>query len=431
MKRALLSAGLLCLAVALAPAVAQPPGPISGGSFPGGLNTTGTAPVTDSMQENVEILRRLLDKALLESYGFPAHNPLAPKVFFSGLPAGMPGVSDEFVAKNIAGDGPQGDPHAAAGPHTEGVYLKDYGVVFTATLPLPPFSVVGGTGASPAGKQAPDEWDRIRKEIHGEAPDQGAQAVPGHTPLSEVILKVLADNAKHFNNLGQDMGPAAEDKKITVAVTFRGAATCGNCHQNLGGSGPIVTFGLPQTPPGPAGQPGAGGFPAAPDGSGTPGAPQFFTDARNDILLGDLHMKQGKPQEAIEAYHKAAQQVIPGLRHTEQTEPGLTHRDVPALLAAVDIGNKLAAAYMAAGDDNRARGALKETAEFAKQAERLTGVAVPVGPATPPATQALPSKLVVTATKKQLDDVASGKLTFEAFCKAATVEYVTPPADKK
>jgi hypothetical protein len=43
----------------------------------------------------------------------------------------------------------------------------------------------------------------------------------------------------------------------------------------------------------------------------------------------------------------------------------------------------------------------------------------------------LPSKLIVTASKKLLDEVGSGKTSFEAFCKAATVESVKPPAAEK
>ncbi len=45
--------------------------------------------------------------------------------------------------------------------------------------------------------------------------------------------------------------------------------------------------------------------------------------------------------------------------------------------------------------------------------------------AAPPA---LPSKLMVTASKKLLDEVGSDKMTFEAFTKAATAEIIRPPA---
>jgi hypothetical protein len=43
----------------------------------------------------------------------------------------------------------------------------------------------------------------------------------------------------------------------------------------------------------------------------------------------------------------------------------------------------------------------------------------------------LPSKLVITASKKLLDDVGSGKMSFDDFKKAVSVEYVTFPAEKK
>ena len=36
-----------------------------------------------------------------------------------------------------------------------------------------------------------------------------------------------------------------------------------------------------------------------------PATPAWMTDVRNAVLLGDLHQKQGKTQDAIEAYQKA------------------------------------------------------------------------------------------------------------------------------
>ena len=44
-------------------------------------------------------------------------------------------------------------------------------------------------------------------------------------------------------------------------------------------------------------------------------------------------------------------------------------------------------------------------------------------PAAPPAKVELPAKLVISAPKKLLDLVGSGKLTFEEFRKNATIEY--------
>ena len=368
-------------------------------------------PATD-MQENVEILRRLLDNAFAEVYGFGHRRPLEPLVTF-GQPAGDGSLFRRSVVESQAAN------TASAAPRTEGVYLKGYGVVYTATLPYPGFDPVAGTSANPTDKAPPSDWDRVRKELHGETTGQQARTVPGHKPLSDVILKVLADNGQHFSGLG-------DGERITAAVTFRGAASCNNCHQNPWGSPtgqqlPIEFFqlnGLPTETP---------GAPAP-----TSGGPGYVTDARNAALLGDLHMKQGKPQEAIQAYQKAADQLTQMITHQQQTEVGLTQKDVPALLTAIDLCNKLADAYVQSGQQDAGSGMLKKAGDLAKQAQKLTGAPVTTNP--PPALATLPGKLVVSATKKQLDDVGSGKMTFEEFRKAATVDYTKPSepgADKK
>ena len=56
----------------------------------------------------------------------------------------------------------------------------------------------------------------------------------------------------------------------------------------------------------------------------------------------------------------------------------------------------------------------------------------PKAEASGPAQSApLPSKLIISAPKKLLDDVASGKMSFEEFKKAVSVEYLTFPPQKK
>ncbi len=131
---------------------------------------------------------------------------------------------------------------------------------------------------------------------------------------------------------------------------------------------------------------------------------------------------------------KPPRRLEPWISHAQMTEPGLRPQDVPALLMLVEVDNKAAAAYAQQGNQVAAAKALQETSDYAKKAEALTGKAVAVNPAAQPTgTQALPAKLVVTASKKQLLDVGSGKMTFEMFCQAATVEYANAPAaaDKK
>jgi hypothetical protein len=429
MNRAFLWPAVLLAVVSLAASTpAQPPPSSAGGPnvapIAVQLVLAAPAPAAD-MQEDVEIMRRLLDGAFAEVYGVSAHHPLTPGIRYypligpALLSAGGRNVSVESV-----------NPIAL---HTEGVYLKDYGVVYTVTLPPTGFDVLPASQPSAGGNNPPDKWDLIKKEIHGETPTPEPQAAPAHKPLSEVILKTLADNGKHF-------GALADNERISVVVTFRGAANCANCHQNgwdpnkLGEpvflnaysqDGPSLHYhDTPDTS-----NPGTAGSTPSAQTAGTT-TPAWLTDARNAIMLGDLHLKQGKTKEAIDAYGKEANTLIQAIENKKISEPGLNQRDVPVLLTLVDLCNRLAAARVQIGDDTAAKTTLARSAEFAALAEKLTagaaGTAVTQQTEAATAGQALPAKLIVTASKKQLDDVGSGKLTFEAFCKAATVESVGP-----
>ncbi len=429
------AAALLGLAAVAAPAPAQyvPPGvPAIQPSDVDFVQKVRAAPSPAAdMQEDIEIMRRLLDGAFAEEYGFHGKGG-SPFIFNFNAPI----VTTHNTYPQQPGQGWSGIVGHPV-PQTEGVYLKDYGVVYTATLPYTGFDPLPRNDPGTGGKAPPDDWDRIRKEIHGETPDQPGKTVPAHKPLSEVILKALADNGKHFSAL-------ADGERISVAVTFRGAANCANCHQNPWNPGqpnlPLTTWqALPDGWYNYANKSDSRGTPGSPTQQGqpakapssvepqVPGTPAWMTDARNAVLLGDLHMKQGKTKEAIETYQKALQQM------GQSVTPSSSKEDqVAGLLTAVDVCNKLAAAYVQAGNsDNEASAMLKRASELAKKAEDLTGGGAATANKATEAPGTLPAKLVVTVTKKQLDDVGSGKMTFEAFCKAATVEYVNPPADKK
>ena len=71
-----------------------------------------------------------------------------------------------------------------------------------------------------------------------------------------------------------------------------------------------------------------------------------------------------------------------------------------------------------------AKGDLK-AAEAALATARQLQEAPPKTAAPPAPRQPLPAKLIVSATKKLLDQVGSGKMTFEEFHKAATVDFQT------
>ncbi len=349
-------APLLALAAFAAPAPAQyvPPGVPADQpyevKFVGQQLKPAPAPTAD-MQEQIEIMRRLLSGALADFYGVKGAKAVSPPEFAEPVPFDygfpiQPGAKNTYTTAHAA----------RPAPNIEGVYLQDYGVVYAVTLPPTGFDVLPGSKPDSGSKAPPDDWDRIRKEIHGETPAPPSKPVPGHTPLSEVILKVLADNGKHFDAL-------ADGERVSVAVTFRGAANCTNCHQNPWNSGqpdpallnnqwqdwPTYPYGTAAGGgPAPGGTAATGPMPAAPGQPLTSERPELV-DARNAMLLGDLHMKQGRTKEALEAYQKAADTLRPWISHAQISEPGLRPKDVPALLMLVELGNKVAAVLRSRG----------------------------------------------------------------------------------
>jgi hypothetical protein len=437
-------------------ALAQPASPAVAPKVEIGSDTKYVAVVlAGDIQEEVEILRRLLANGLADAYGFPSHKTLTPYRGVRYYPLIGPAQITESSMGDNSTNGMAGSfvPADQPAPHPEGVYLKDYGVVYTATLPSPPSNPLSGTTVGAVTRTPLSPWERARKELRGETIEPEGKSVNGLPPLAEVILKVLAENGKHFTRL-------AEGERITVAVTFRDDAANGIYHPPLpgmvpsqyrsasGSTGSPPAFG-PGLPPGnglpggprpsPNGSVPGGGFPP-PGYSIAPGAPEddaaWLTDVRNAIRLGDLHLQRGKGQDAITAYKEALDRLEKEM-FSRKNAPGKTPGgedadagDVPVLLMEVELCYKIAQVYVQTGDFESGRAMIQRASKLAKQAETLTGATAEANPR--PTQSALPSKLIVTASKKLLDEVGSGKLTFEAFRKAATVEYVTPSAaDKK
>lgn len=300
--------GAAVTAQELTPPAGTPAAPAeAGGVYAAFSAKNATAP---DMREDVEILRRLLDQALLKAYGLPAG-------YTDGVPSYRPTRFYPLIGlAQLSEDGTRlsavnGD---YAAPHFEGVYLKGYGVVYTATLPPPPSDPTAGSKADARNKAPLDPWERTRMELHGQTPEPEAKAVPAHPSLSEVILKVLAENGRHFGGL-------QDGERITVAVTFREGANGVNyppsaTWQNLPPNYYLYQprpGGMPSLPPGAAPPGGSIPPPASPPPGGGFGAlirtgqatPDWLTDVRNEVLLGDLHLKQGKGEDAVTSYMSA------------------------------------------------------------------------------------------------------------------------------
>lgn len=274
----------------------------------------------------------------------------------------------------------------AAQPAVEGTYIKGHGVVFTMALPSvaeQPTQVVV------LDKRQASDWERVRREVRGETEKPAEKQSPPKLPsLTEVLLKLLADNGRHFSKL-------APNENLTLIVTFREPATPGDWTSRLHGVDEVPA-GLWKT--------------AVPTVSGN-----VATDASGDHnLLGDLHFKQGRFQDAINAYQKALEQK-------------------PPISKAAEIQLKIAQAYLGLSQYSDAQlrltsakqifeeGGLKqqEQARVARNRELnmyMHGL-----------TSSFKDKLIITAPKQLLDQVGSGQISFDEFSKRVSVEKVQIP----
>jgi tetratricopeptide (TPR) repeat protein len=234
-----------------------------------------------------------------------------------------------------------------------------------------------------SGSTAPpalSEWDREQRRLRGEPVPEKATA-PKAPSVSETILKLLAENGKHFTAL-------KDDERVTVAVAFRGHSAY-----------PMAVT---------KSEPASSGYFQAIYGS----------EAREDRVgsyknLGDLHLKQGQPDKAIEAYTKA----VSAAEDEAKANPKATPDQSTGHDQVTDSLTKLAQAYLAAGKMDEAR----DTMDRVKKSREKP--ATTANKAPQPGKHTQPARLTVSATKKLLDQVGSGTMTFDEFRKQATVEY--------
>jgi tetratricopeptide (TPR) repeat protein len=125
-------------------------------------------------------------------------------------------------------------------------------------------------------------------------------------------------------------------------------------------------------------------------------------------------LKQGRIQEAIKAYHRAIE----------------LNRDPKR---AAELYRKLARAYLTVDPNDEQ---FEQVEANLKQAERNMQqaleaykkvVAAPQSPAAANAARGhvgLPGKLIISAKKRLVDQVGSGKISFEEFRRQASVEHL-------
>ena len=184
---------------------------------------------------------------------------------------------------------------------TEGVYLKGQGVVFTLTLPP------GLPRRQPPDLKLPpakllSDWERMCMQSRGEEPKKIPPVLPSRQPdLDEVLLKIMADNGRHFSQLGAK-------EKLTIAVTFRSGSNDAQVRHSAVATPKVWDI-----------SPSLGTPKSASYGSNTSkGIKPYFDADGNKIkdleLLADLQLKQFKVDEAIQGYLKAVA-LNPGRLH--------------------------------------------------------------------------------------------------------------------
>lgn len=417
------------------------------------------------MYEDIEIMRRLLRGKLdnLQS---------ARKRAMGGMQM-MDGQADALfslgylAANGMAQFGSRARSTQSAAVNIDGVYLPGHGVVFTVNLPAGatlapnPHSSLNLDVSSCANCHESDpqvkqrfaeslakqpkpltEWEKTRRDVLGikaadrkKAPAVSLIEICDPGTIAELVLHVLSENGRHVSQL-------PSDEQVTVAITFRKPAEKQKSHfSDVGngifkvlvddggslGSGSGITFkdvrlGVGVDQAGPAQSPGPNpidnavqGFESVDDRGKAKGGNGKST-YRDYLLLGDLHMKQNKPDQAFKAYERALSTLADPAKLTHAELQDATTATRRAIL---DLHQKLTQAALA-----------DKKAEVAKKwVERLIGLQkAPSSRATPKdATKplSLPARLIVSAQKLLLDQVGAEKITFDDFRKKASVQHLS------
>lgn len=396
---------LILFVLGLTPAQ-QPGSETPGQDAPAPQWTVQGAKAQRALAEDIEIMRRLLNRELL-ARPMMAFTPDGQTLGMAFSPDGklLAVGKDGRVRLLEAATGRVLGTHPTSSHGVglaEGFYLKGHGVIYTLTLP-PPAQDPRGQPDKPAPKPV-SEWESIRQQLRGEKPTPAQRTETKPPALGEIILRVLARHGHHFKQLGPR-------ESLSVVVTFRQPAS-GAAGMSMGSdsgmsAGPMSPSSTRPafTPP-----PYTGG-PGLPAGPGSSGGQPTGSPARDYELAGDLHLKQNRISQAIESYQKALD--VRGI--TPAQTAGLYRKLAQAYLTVANVGVADGAKVV-----NRDK-VITRALEFLQKAVqpdqgKQTEAAIP-----------LPARLIVSAPRALLDAVGSGKMTFEEFRREATVQLDSAP----
>ena len=410
--------------------------------------------------EDIEIYRRLLLKTLQpyvnEAINLKTPNGKKPETMSSSTSASyFSGLYDATISNNqlavpiphLAG----AHPHASIGIgqlNAEGVFLPPSGIVISATLPISYSPQEKKTRAEP---ETLTEWERARREVRGEKIDKSDEKQAKSPPdILEATLHSLASNGHHLSGL-------LPNEKVSIVLTFRGMLVqqCASCHsipnlsywttqsdqnsEQAAAWAGMQSTNVPQTASSLLPSNSAPRFypmlglvtPSAGlqvESAGTNQAKLPTREASNNrILLGDLHLKQGRFEEALAAYSKASEEyhsALPSLTTTPKWY--LEPKGRETIMALLELQNKIIQCHMALKQEDQVQEGVKRLKRWMNMLEQVD---VKPNPAKSPdkgvaKESMLPTRIVISAPKTLLDQVGKGQITFEDFKKKAKVDVL-------
>jgi hypothetical protein len=213
---------------------------------------------------------------------------------------------------------------------------------------------------------------------------------------------------QRFPTIIENIQHGVADVRRKLASASGAAGNPGDAKTFAAGADNVTLEPAPATPPAPQSPPDRFGF---------------DPEESKQLTLGDLHLKQGKPQEAAAAYVRALARFHNGLVGRFAPPSGITAAQRTEMAAELQKGVRnayrhLAQAWLAAGDVEKGQAALNMAQKYTV---RLAGAndrdkRVPV-----------PAKLIISVTRADADKAGNNLLNFRKAVKVETIGF--PPAD--
>jgi hypothetical protein len=434
------------------------------------------------MQEDVEVLRRIATESVQELYQKAEERVLRNCASCHTVQTPFDLIFD--AAKNPCrftlpmGDARDPHLHSPRGNEMKSTseaevtslanYVPGQGIILQLESPTP--VVDGDVKAWVAAEEAvPKRWDVLLRETRGEPEKKSAldPLVLAHQRrgvhrliLTEKVVEMLAENGRNLRHV-------MPEERVTVAFTFRSPSR----EKREMERATLLRHYFPNASGQLSGNPNTVANAAANALANVSAKPRQDSDSGSSPLTqavaGDLLLRQEKYLEAVAAYEKAL--AAAGVNPAERIWDAATgeQRKPPLAAPAAEIVRKLIQAHVGAKNFSKATSLLQwlersqASSDDELQALRRIYLDLVGVPPTPDEVKAyladtranrrellvdrllaqsrederalrVPARMIISCTRKQLDDVATGKLSKLDFSGKVTLKYYKAlPAEKK